>query len=461
MSITPTPQRGPDAGAKRLSDGKDRRRALVSGYLGSTVEFYDFLLYGTAASLVFPELFFSGVPEAVGVVLSYVTLAVGYVARPLGGVIFGHFGDRYGRKKMLFVTMALMGAASVLVGALPGSAQIGVLAPVLLVTLRVIQGIAVGGEWAGATLLGMEHSKAGKRGFSASIAVSGGPSGSVLATIVLALFTMLPAGQFLAWGWRVPFLLSGILVVIALWLRYRVTESPIFLKAQLAAEAAGTVRAGVPVVTVLRNHWKAVLVCVLAGLAPLFLQSLMATFTLTYAVKSGQPQTQVLLMMTISTFLHIFAIPAWAALSDRVGRRPVLIAGTIVGLVVIWPIFALVGSGNIWLLLLGYIMANPIAQAMMYGPIGAFISEKFPTKLRYTGVSLSYQLATTLGAGFAPLIAAGFLATGHGSTWMLSAFFGVLCVVSGLAFFVAKETGRSNGAESDPASFESDGLVKA
>jgi MFS family permease len=461
MSNTPAPSVGAGPGTVTHSASKDRRRALVSGYLGSTVEFYDFLLYGTAASLVFPALFFGSMPAAVGVVLSYVTLAAGYVARPLGGVIFGHFGDRYGRKKMLFVTMALMGAASVLVGALPGSAQIGILAPVLLVTLRVIQGIAVGGEWAGATLLGMEHSKAGKRGFSASIAVSGGPSGAVLATIVLALFSMLPAGQFLAWGWRVPFLLSAILVLIALWLRYRVTESPMFLKAQQAAEEAGTLRSSVPIVSVLRNHWPAVLVCVLAGLAPLFLQSLMATFTLTYAVKSGQPQTLVLLMMTISTFLHIFAIPAWAALSDKVGRRPVLIAGTIVGLVVIWPIFALVGSGNIWLLLLGYILANPIAQAMMYGPIGAFISEKFPTKLRYTGVSLSYQLSTTLGAGFAPLIAAGLLAGGQGSTWMVSAFFSGLCVVSGLAFLVAKETGRTNGTENDDSQVPAAGLVKA
>ena len=457
MIQPPTPQETGMTGPSGADENRDRRRALVSGYLGSTVEFYDFLLYGTAASLVFPQLFFSGVPEALGVVLSYVTLAAGYVARPIGGVIFGHFGDRFGRKKMLFVTMALMGAASMLVGLLPGSAQIGVFAPVLLVTLRVIQGIAVGGEWAGAALLGMEHSRAGKRGFSASIAVSGGPSGSVLATVVLALFSMLPAGQFISWGWRVPFLLSAILVVIALFLRYRVTESPAFLRAQEAAEKAGSRRAGVPIVTVLRHHWKAVVICILAGLAPLFLQSLMATFTLTYAVKSGQPQTQVLLMMTISTFLHIFAIPAWAALSDRIGRRPVLIAGTVVGLVAIWPIFALVGSGNIWLLLLGYVLANPISQAMMYGPIGAFISEKFPTKLRYTGVSLSYQMATTLGAGFAPLIAAGLLAGGHGSTWVLSAFFSGLCLVSGLAFLVAKETGRQ--ADMSGTDQDSDELI--
>lgn len=435
-----TPAVSTEAAPRRTAQQRrDSRRALVSSYLGSTVEFYDFLLYGTAAALVFPQLFFSGVPEAAGIVLSYVTLAAGYVARPLGGIIFGHFGDKLGRKQMLFITMLIMGGVSVIMGLLPTSAQIGVAAPILLVSLRVLQGIAVGGEWAGAALMGLEHSKPTGRGFGASIAVSGGPSGAVLATVVLGAFSTMPESEFLAWGWRIPFLLSAVLVGVALFIRYRVTESPDFLAAKAANATVAPAHQGAPIMQVLRRYPKELATSIVAGFAPLFLQSLLATFALTYAVQTGHSRSDALLMLTIANFLHIFTIPAAAALSDRIGRRKVMLTGAAVGIIGIWPMFALISDGNIWLMLLGFIIGNPLVQALMYGPMGAFISEMFATEVRYTGTSLAYQVSTTLGAGFAPLIASGLLVAGGGTTTVLAWFFCGLCVISGTAFFLAPD----------------------
>lgn len=441
--------------ARTAQDAKASRLAMLSSYVGSSLEMYDFLLYGTAASLVFPALFFTGVDPALALALSYVTLAAGYVARPLGGIIFGHFGDRLGRKKMLIITMAMMGIVSIAVGLLPTAAQIGVAAPIALVTLRVIQGIAMGGEWAGAALMSMEHSAPTRRGFGASIAVSGGPSGAVLATLVLGMFAALPEEDFMTWGWRVPFLLSLVLLIVGLFLRYRVTESPDFEKAK--AEDKG--HAGAPLLEVLRRYPKAVALSVVGGLAPLFMQSLLATFALTYAVNVGHERSDALMMLTIANALHILTIPAAALLSDRLGRRPVMVAGAAAGIIGIWPMFALIENGSTFLLLVGFIIGNPLVQALMYGPMGAWIGEMFSTRTRYTGLSLSYQLATTLGAGFAPLIASSLLAAGGGSTTLLAVFFGALCLISGIAFLRAKETGgRRAAAEADSAEAEPAGV---
>lgn len=262
---------------------RDRRRAIVSSFLGSTVEYYDFLLYAAAAGLVFPKLFFAGVDPTTGIFLSYLTLFTGYVARPIGGLLFGHFGDKVGRKNMLFITLMMMGIVSICIGLMPTADSIGVAAPIALVVLRMIQGLAVGGEWAGATLMAMEHSKEGSRGLGASIAVAGGPSGAVLATLVLALFSSLPDEQFLSWGWRVPFLFSVALVVVGLYLRLRVTESPDFA----AARAEGDVHTGVPLVAMIRQYPKEVLLGAVAAAGPLFLQSLLAVVMVPYVVESG------------------------------------------------------------------------------------------------------------------------------------------------------------------------------
>ncbi len=423
------------------ADGRARRRAMISSYLGTTVEYYDFLLYGTAASLVFPVLFFHELSPMAATIASFGTLAVGYLARPIGGVIFGHFGDKFGRKNILIVTLLMMGGVSFLIGLLPTQETIGMAAPILLVTLRIVQGFAVGGEWAGAALMSMEHATPKGRGFAASIVASGGPSGAVLATLVLTAFSLLPDETFLSWGWRVPFLLSGILVVIAFFMRLRVTESPEFVAAMeaKAREAKNAPKQKAPLLTVLRHYPRQTLEAVVGGLAPLFMQSLLATFMLTYAVSVGHTRTSALILVTVANAIHILTIPAFAALSDRVGRKPVMVAGAIAGAVLVFPIFALVGQGSWGALLLAFVLGNPVVQALMYGPMGAWMSEKFPADSRYTGVALSYQVSSTLGAGLAPLVATALLAASGGIT-TIAILFIVLCVASGITFLFSRET---------------------
>ena len=420
---------------------RESRRAVISSYLGSTVEYYDFLLYGSAASLVFPALFFSDLDPGMGIILSFLTLATGYIARPIGGLLFGHFGDKYGRKQILFITLMVMGLVSILIGLLPTYQTIGIAAPIALLALRILQGLAVGGEWAGATLMAMEHSGKKSKGLGASIAVSGGPSGAVLATLVLGGFSLMPEEQFMSWGWRIPFLLSALLVVIGLYLRHRVTESPDFEQAK-AQEAQKSESASVPIVELFRSSSKEIGLGTLSGIAPLFIQSLLATFALTYAVSIGHTRSDALLMLTIANTLHIFTIPLMAAVSDRYGRRPVMLTGVVLGMILIWPMFELISHENPWMMLLGFIIGNPIIQAVMYGPMGAFISEKFTTRTRYTGLSLTYQLTSLIGAGFTPIIAQALLeqAGGGTNTHYIAMLFCVLCAVTGIGVYLSKET---------------------
>lgn len=420
---------------------RESRRAVISSYLGSTVEYYDFLLYGSAASLVFPALFFSDLDPGLGIILSFLTLATGYIARPIGGLLFGHFGDKYGRKQILFITLMVMGIVSILIGLLPTYQTIGIAAPIALLLLRILQGLAVGGEWAGATLMAMEHSGKKSKGLGASIAVSGGPSGAVLATLVLGGFSLMPEEQFMSWGWRIPFLLSALLVVIGLYLRHRVTESPDFEQAK-AKEAQQSESASVPIVELFRSSSKEIGLGTLSGIAPLFIQSLLATFALTYAVSIGHSRSDALLMLTIANTLHIFTIPLMAAISDRYGRRPVMLTGAVLGMILIWPMFELISHENPWMMLLGFIIGNPIIQAVMYGPMGAFISEKFTTRTRYTGLSLTYQLTSLIGAGFTPIIAQALLeqAGGGTNTHYIAMLFCVLCAVTGIGVYLSKET---------------------
>lgn len=422
---------------------RDSRRALVSSFLGSTVEYYDFLLYGAAAGLVFPALFFPETMDPVlGSTLSFIILLAGYVSRPIGGILFGHFGDKFGRKNILVITLMMMGLVSVAIGLMPTYATIGVAAPLILVALRVIQGLAVGGEWAGATLMAAEHVGQNRRGLAASIAVTGGPTGSVLATLVLALFAGLPDDQFLSWGWRVPFLLSAALVIVGLFMRYRVTESPDFAKAR----AAGEVHTGTPILRVLKKYPASTVYGILAAAGPLFMQALLAVWIVPYVAAQGVvPRQDALYMLTFSSVVHIFAIPFFAWLSDRFGRRPVMLVGGLVSVVLVFPMFALFNSDSYWLVALGFLVGNPIIQASMYGPIGAFLAEKFETQDRYTGVSLTFQLGSVLGAGTAPLMANWLVGLGNGGgTSNIAWYFIGLIALSALAVFLSKETLNRN-----------------
>ncbi|WP_458112087.1 MHS family MFS transporter [Arthrobacter sp. R1-13] len=426
---------------------KQMRRVLFSSYLGSVVEFYDFLLYGIAASLVFGQIFFANMPPVIATIASFGTLAVGYLSRPLGGIIFGHFGDKVGRKSMLIITMTLMGVASTMIGLLPTYDQIGALAPLLLIFLRLLQGLAVGGEWGGAALMSLEHAKTERRGFAASVTHMGGPSGALLATLIMTGFSTLPKEDFLTWGWRVPFLFSAVLLLVGLFVRLKVTESPLFAAAQAAAREAKQLepkKAPSPLLLVLRRYPRNVALAALGGSAAFVFQGLLATFAITLAVQAGVPQTTVLLMHAVATFLHIFTIPLFAILSDRVGRRPVMVSGAIAGAVLAFPIFQMLASGDIALVLIAFLIGNPLIQASMYGPMAAFISEMFGTGARYTGASLGYQLAATLGAGLAPLSAASLMAMGGGNPIFISVMVAVVCVISALAIFFTRESYRTN-----------------
>ncbi|WP_430227411.1 MFS transporter [Pseudarthrobacter oxydans] len=420
------------------------RRVLFSSYLGSVVEFYDFLLYGIAASLVFGQIFFANMTPVVATIASFGTLAVGYLSRPLGGIIFGHFGDKVGRKSMLIITMSLMGVASTLIGLLPTYDQIGVVAPLLLIFLRLVQGLAVGGEWGGAALMSLEHSKTERRGFAASVTHMGGPSGALLATLIMTGFSTLPKEDFLAWGWRVPFLFSAVLLLVGMFVRLKVTESPLFAAAQQAKKLEPKKKGKSPLLLVLRRYPKNVVLAALGGSAAFVFQGLLATFAITLAVQTGVAQTTVLLMHAVATFLHIFTIPLFAILSDRVGRRPVMVTGAIAGAVLAFPIFQMLASGNVALVLIAFLIGNPLIQASMYGPMAAFISEMFGTGARYTGASLGYQLAATLGAGLAPLSAASLMAMGGGNPVFISVMVAVVCVISAAAIYLTKESYRAN-----------------
>jgi MFS family permease len=411
------------------------RRAVLSSYLGSVIEYYDFLLYATASAVVFNRVFFSSLDPLVGTVASFGTLATGYLARPLGGVLFGHFGDRLGRKRMLVLTMALMGVASVLIGLLPTYAQVGALAPVLLVVLRIAQGVAVGGEWGGAVLMSAEHATS-RRGLWASFTNAGAPSGMVLSTLVLALAASSTGEeQFLAWGWRIPFLLSAVLLAIGLFVRAKVEETPVF-----TASAGRPERP--PLLEVLARHPRPLLLSVGVGFGAFVAQGTLTVFVISYAVQAGFPRPTVLNALTVSSVCAVAGIIGFSALSDRLGRRPVVLAGAIAMAVWSFLIFPLIDSGSTLLLALAVIVGQGVVHAAMYGPLAALYSELFPTRSRYTGASLGYQVAG-IGAGLAPVVFAAVL-SGSASTVPVSAIIAVCCLVSVGCILALGETSRTD-----------------
>ncbi|MTD57429.1 MFS transporter [Amycolatopsis pithecellobii] len=412
-----------------------RRRAVMASTVGSVLEFYEFVIYGTAAALVFPKLFFTGLDPLAATYLSFGSLAVGFAARPLGGLIFGHFGDRYGRKRMLVITMALIGSSTVLMGLLPTSAQVGSWAAVILVTLRLVQGIALGGEWSGAVLTSMEHARPDRRGFVTSLVSAGGPAGIVLASLVTALVAALTGKEFLTWGWRVPFLLGIVLFVVALYLRRRVTESPQFA-AVVADSAVRSERA--PVIAVLGRYPFQVVMGMLGSIAPLFLQSMVSTFVVTYSVSAGLDRSLVLTTVSAGNAALIVILTATAILSDKVGRKPVLLLGAALGVVLAWPFFWLLQGATVGGLIVAVAIINPVVVGAMSGPLAAWLGEQFPTRVRYTGTSLSYQAAATLGAGLAPVVATALLTAGGGSPFYIAGLVAVLSALGGVAIVLTR-----------------------
>ena len=406
------------------------RRAVASSFLGSVIEYYDFLLYATASAVVFNKVFFSSLDPLVGTIASFGTFATGYLARPLGGVLFGHYGDLLGRKKMLVLTMSLMGVASFLIGLLPTYGQVGWLAPAGLVLLRVVQGISVGGEWGGAVLMSAEHATS-RRGLWASFTNAGAPCGMVLSTAALTGTAALVGEQaFLEWGWRVPFLLSLVLLGIGLFIRARVEESPVF-----KAERKRTTK---PLMDVLRNHPRTLLLGVGVGLSAFVAQSTLTTFVLAYGVQAGNSRQMILNALTLSSALAVVGILGWSAASDRFGRRPVVLAGAVAMAAFGFVLFPLVDNGFI---VIALVLGQAVIHPMMYGPLAALYSELFSTGSRYTGASLGYQLAG-LGAGLAPLLFAQVLAAS--GTRAISFILAAFCVLTAVCTIALRETSNTS-----------------
>ncbi|MEU7004663.1 MFS transporter [Nonomuraea sp. NPDC046570] len=416
------------------------RKVVLSSYLGSLLEYYDFLLYGTASALVFGPVFFSGMSSAAGTVAAFGTFAAGYLARPLGGVLFGHLGDRVGRKSMLVLSLVLMGTASILIGLVPSSTSIGSWAPVLLVFLRVVQGIALGGEWGGAVLMSLEHAEGKSRGFIGAFTYIGAPSGALLGTLAMAVVSQLPEADFLQWGWRIPFLLSAVMLAIGLYVRSSVSESPVFLAAaeRAAAEAKEGRRSAPPVLEVL-GRWRVVLSVGLAGFAGFAVQTMFATFAITYAVGNGGDRSTILAAHSLSyVFAIVFGL-VFARLSDSVGRRPVMIGGLVGIMVLTFPLFALLERGTFMSALVAFSLFV-ICTAANHGTLPAYITERFGTRTRYTGSSLGYQLATLLGGGLTPLVLASLFASSGGSIIPIGVFVIGLCLVSVVAIALSGES---------------------
>lgn len=434
---------------------KTSNKALVASLIGSSIEWFDFFLYGTLAALVFNKIFFPASNPTVGLLIAYASFALPYFIRPLGGIIFSHIGDKIGRKKTLVLTLSLMGSATVLIGFLPTYETIGIWAPILLISLRLIQGLGIGGEWGGALLLAVEYAPKGRRGFFGSVPQMGITIGVLLGTLSITAMTALPDNQFMAWGWRLPFIISALLVFLGLWIRKGINETPAFQEAKQKKNIAK-----VPLFDTFRNNWRSVLIAV--GLkagetAPFYIFS---TFIIAYATgKLGFSSTHVLNAITIGTLVTTFAIPYMGSLSDKVGRKPLFIVGTIAIILYAFPYFYILSLGSTLWLTIATIIGLGILWAPVTAVLGTLFSEIFPTNVRYTGVTVGYQIGAALAGGTAPLIATALM-NGFNNSWVPVAIYMMFIgVISLIAIFNIHET-KDHNIESEDKKAEDYGYTE-
>jgi MFS family permease len=419
-------------------------RVVISSYIGSTVEWFDFYIYSIASASVFNVLFFPNLGTTVGTLVAFATIAIGYLIRPLGGVIYGHFGDRIGRKKMLVSSIVLMGVSTMLVGLMPTYAQVGLWAPLLLMALRMLQGLAVAGEWGGGLLMTLEHAGPGRRGLWSCVIGMGMCSGLLLGTAAFGFVSHMPDSQLLTWGWRVPFLAAVLLIGIGLWMRLGISESPVFLE-QKRREAATQTRQRIPLVHVLKTQWRQVLQAALMVSGPFVISALISPFSIAYAVQAGFPRVDALNAATMAALCQVIGMFIGGWLSDKVGRRPVFMVGAVLMAMNIFALLHLATLHDYGYLVLGFALAG-LSHGFMFGPLGAFITELFTTSTRFTGASLGYQLAGALGGGFTPLVAGSLLAAGGGvphAQWVI-AFGALFCLVSFVVALKSRETYRED-----------------
>jgi len=406
------------------------RRAAFTGFVGTTIEWYDYYIFGTATALVLNSQFFPALDPVTATFASFATFSVAFIARPLGGALFGHFGDRIGRKKMLVYSLLAMGFATLLVGVLPTYAQIGVWAPILLVACRFVQGVAVGGEWGGGVLMALEHAPPHQRAFYASWPQCGVPAGTVLSSGAFFLVQLMPDDAFLSWGWRLPFFGSAALVLVGLYIRLKVTESPDFLQVKARGE-----QVKVPAADVFRSHNKPLIIGMLCTAAPNIVFYLATVFMLSYGPKTvGYSRGQIFVCLMVAALLQVFTMPAIAVLADRSNKRRMLLIGCAAVAITAFPIFWLFNTGTTAGLLLSLILALPIVHGTAYGVISSFIAELFPANIRFTGSSLAYQLGGIVTSAPVPLLAT-LLLTEYGTTAAVSTYVVVAAAVA--AAFVA------------------------
>jgi metabolite-proton symporter len=424
-------------------------RVVAASMAGTTVEWYDFFLYGVAAAAVFPKVFFPTGDPTTATLASLATFAVGFLARPVGGLVFGHFGDRVGRKKLLVLSLVMMGLSTFAIGLVPAYATIGVAAPLLLVVLRLLQGFALGGEWGGAVLIVSEHGDPARRGFWASWPQVGAPAGQLIANGLLALLAALqPEEAFLSWGWRIPFLLSAVLVLIGLWVRLSVEESPVFTAARAEADAAGQDK--LPILTVLRRYPREVLTAMGARFAENVAYYIFTIVITTYVTTQLElPSSFAINAVLIGAAVHVVAIPLWGILSDRIGRRPVYLVGAAGVGAWAFAFFALLNTKNFALAAIA-VVVGLVLHGAMYGPQAAFLSELFGTTVRYSGVSIGYQLASILAGGLAPIIAVALLAAYH-SGYAVAVYVAISAIVTIVAVALYSETRHRSLDDTRPA----------
>jgi MHS family shikimate/dehydroshikimate transporter-like MFS transporter len=427
-----------------MQDGKASiNKVAIASAIGTAVEWYDFFLYGTASALIFGKLFFPTFDPLTGTLAAYGTFAVGFAARPIGGVVCGHFGDRIGRKSMLVVTLLIMGIGTFMIGLLPTYEDIGIWAPVLLVMLRLAQGFGLGGQWGGAVLMTVEHSPHGKRGFYGSLPQVGLPVGLLTSTFVFGLISRLPEEALFSWGWRVAFLISIILVVVALYVRLAIVEPPAF-----EAVKKSHATAKIPILEALRQHPGSVLLVMGARIAENGAFYLYSVFVITFATlpSIGFPSSAALNAVTIAAAIQLFTIPAFGALSDRLGRRPVYLFGAIFTAVFAFPFFWLIETSLANLLILSVVLALSVGHAAMYAPQASFVSELFGTRVRYSGLSLGYQLASVLAGGLSPLIATSLFAKFE-SSWPIALYVIGMASITTISVYIASETAHRDISE--------------
>jgi metabolite-proton symporter len=417
---------------------RDKRRVLTSAFVGTTIEWYDFYLYGTAAALIFNVQFFPQTSPVGGIIASFATFAVGFLARPLGGIIAGRLGDRIGRKSLLVGSLLAMGLSSTAIGLLPNFDSIGWFAVAGLVLLRLLQGLSTGAEWGGSALLSVEHAPRGLRGFFGSFTQVGSSAGMLLATGAFFLVQNAMTEQdFLDYGWRIPFVASAVLVAVGLWIRLGVEDAPEFKALKEEGNVAKT-----PIRDVLVHHRRALFVTIGLRLAQPALFSILTVYMLTYLREQRENSTAGVTAVMIASALGLASGPLWGFLSDKLGRRRVAIFGTIAIGVFVWPLFAFLGSGPLALLPIVVILGINIAHDSIYGPQAAWFAEQFPLQVRYSGVSLGYQLGTVLSGGLTPLIAAALFTAGGDTPWLICAYLTLLAGLSLAAALAAKDPVR-------------------